>query len=51
MGSDKKRVAGKLRWVIPVRGGGVTIRDDVSRDQFIQALRRVTSAPAEISQS
>lgn len=29
LGSDKKRVAGRQRFVLPVSDGGVTIRDDV----------------------
>lgn len=29
LGSDKKRSAGRQRWIVPVAGGGVTIRDDV----------------------
>lgn len=42
LGSDKKRAAGKLRWVLPVTGGGVTIRDDVSVDIVEQALHAVS---------
>ena len=42
LGSDKKRAAGKLRWVLPASGGGVTIRDDVPVDIVQQALRAVS---------
>lgn len=42
LGSDKKRAAGKLRWVLPLAGGGVTIRDDVPVEVVQQALCAVT---------
>jgi 3-dehydroquinate synthetase len=29
IGSDKKRARGRQRWVLPLTGGGVEIRDDV----------------------
>jgi adenosine kinase len=38
--SDKKRAAGRLRWVLPLGGGGVTIRDDVPE----ACCRRCTSS-------
>lgn len=41
MKSDKKRVAGKQRFVLPVSGGGVTIRTDVSDADVAAALRSV----------
>ncbi len=48
LSSDKKRAAGKLRWVLPISGGGVTIRDDVPAEATRQALLSVTKqrAPA-----
>ena len=39
--SDKKRVAGKQRFVLPLDGGGVTIRVDVPSDYVAQALASV----------
>jgi len=39
--SDKKRAAGRLRWVLPLGGGGVTIRDDVPETVVADALRAV----------
>lgn len=39
--SDKKRVAGKQRYVLPVGTGGVTIRDDVPESAVDQALAAV----------
>jgi 3-dehydroquinate synthase len=41
-GSDKKRSAGTLRWVLPTNGGGVRIRDDISRETVQRALDRVS---------
>jgi shikimate kinase/3-dehydroquinate synthase len=42
--SDKKRVAGRQRYVLPLDGGGVTIRDDVT-DQAVSNALAVVSAP------
>ena len=42
--SDKKRAAGKIRWVLPLAGGGVTIRDDVPLATVQAALEAVTPA-------
>lgn len=39
--SDKKRVAGRQRYVLPIDGGGVVIRDDVSEQAAAEALRSV----------
>jgi 3-dehydroquinate synthase len=44
MTSDKKKVAGKLRWVLPKPEGGVAIRDDVEPARVADALRLVTDA-------
>ncbi|MCS7221404.1 MAG: 3-dehydroquinate synthase [Anaerolineae bacterium] len=41
MGTDKKRAAGQLRFVIPEEIGRVVIADGVSREQAISALRAV----------
>ncbi|MDQ3692660.1 MAG: 3-dehydroquinate synthase [Chloroflexota bacterium] len=41
LGSDKKRAAGNLRWVLPVSTGGVTIRDDVPMPTVVNSLRSV----------
>jgi 3-dehydroquinate synthetase len=41
LGSDKKRVAGRQRYVLPIDGGGVTIRDNVSDQSVWQALATV----------
>ena len=45
IGSDKKRTAGRQRWVLPVAGGGVTIRDDVDGATVAAALAAVTFWP------
>ncbi|MFT4037957.1 MAG: 3-dehydroquinate synthase [Thermomicrobiales bacterium] len=42
--ADKKRVAGKQRYVLPLDGGGVALRDDVPDDAVLAALRRVNRA-------
>jgi shikimate kinase / 3-dehydroquinate synthase len=42
LGSDKKRAAGTLRWVLPVTGGGVTIRDEVPMSAVVAALNEVS---------
>lgn len=44
--SDKKRVAGRQRYVLPLRGGGVTLRDDVPEDVVSRALSSVNSKRA-----
>jgi shikimate kinase/3-dehydroquinate synthase len=43
LGSDKKRVAGQQRYVLPVDGGGVIVRDDVPDGAVRNALRTVNS--------
>jgi shikimate kinase/3-dehydroquinate synthase len=43
LGSDKKRVAGRQRYVLPVDGGGVTIRENVTEDAVRQALGTVSA--------
>ena len=42
--SDKKRVAGRQRYVLPVDGGGVIIRDDVTDEAVRNALATVNAA-------
>jgi shikimate kinase / 3-dehydroquinate synthase len=42
--SDKKRVAGRQRFVLPVDGGGVVIRDDVTDEAIGEALTTVNTA-------
>jgi shikimate kinase/3-dehydroquinate synthase len=44
LGSDKKRVAGRQRFVLPLDGGGVVIRDDVADKAVREALRVVNTA-------
>jgi shikimate kinase/3-dehydroquinate synthase len=44
MMSDKKRVAGGLRWVLPLATGGVELRSDVPEAEVRRALAEVTSA-------
>ena len=44
LGSDKKRVAGRQRYVLPIDGGGVIIRDDVTDDAVREALATVNAA-------
>jgi 3-dehydroquinate synthetase len=41
---DKKRVAGRQRFVLPVDGGGVVIRDDVTDKAVDEALTTVNTA-------
>jgi shikimate kinase / 3-dehydroquinate synthase len=41
LGSDKKRVAGQQRYILPVDGGGVVIRDDVTDEAVRNALTTV----------
>ncbi len=43
--SDKKKTAGNLRWVLPLRDGGVTMRADVPLDVVRSALQGVTTRP------
>ena len=43
LGSDKKRVAGRQRYVLPIDGGGVVIRDDVTEDVVRKALASVNA--------
>jgi 3-dehydroquinate synthase len=43
IGSDKKRAAGRQRWVLPLSAGGVTIRDDVPEAMVREALLGVTA--------
>jgi shikimate kinase/3-dehydroquinate synthase len=40
--SDKKRIAGRQRFVLPLDGGGVTIRDDVPDAAVAQVLSSVS---------
>ena len=48
LGSDKKRVAGRQRFVLPIDGGGVIMRDDVADEAVREALATVNSAgPSE----
>ena len=42
LGSDKKRIGGRQRFVLPLDGGGVTIRDDVPDEAVQAALAAVT---------
>jgi shikimate kinase / 3-dehydroquinate synthase len=44
--SDKKRIAGKQRYVLPTDGGGVVLRDDVSELEVEEALASVNSLAA-----
>ena len=44
MGSDKKRVAGRQRWVLPVSDGGVVLRSDVPDEAVRQALSVILQA-------
>ena len=44
--SDKKRVAGKQRYILPLEGGGVVMRDDVPEEAVVAALRSVNRAIA-----
>jgi shikimate kinase / 3-dehydroquinate synthase len=43
LGSDKKRVAGRQRYVLPTDGGGVILRDDVTDEAVRDALATVNS--------
>ncbi len=44
LASDKKRVAGKQRFLLPIGGGGVVVRDDVPSTAVKHALSTVNSA-------
>ncbi|MDQ2655561.1 MAG: 3-dehydroquinate synthase [Chloroflexota bacterium] len=44
--SDKKRVAGRQRYILPLDGGGVVMRDDIPEDAVLVALRSVNRAIA-----
>lgn len=44
LGSDKKRAAGKLRWVLPVTGGGVALWEEVPMAAVAAALDEVSEA-------
>jgi shikimate kinase/3-dehydroquinate synthase len=41
LGSDKKRVAGAQRWVLPTAGGGVVLRDGVAEETVRGALESI----------
>ncbi len=44
--SDKKRVAGRQRYILPLDGGGVVMRDDLPEEAVLAALRSVNRAIA-----
>jgi shikimate kinase/3-dehydroquinate synthase len=44
LGSDKKRVSGRQRYILPRTGGGVIMCDDLTADMVIQGLRTVKSS-------
>jgi 3-dehydroquinate synthase len=44
LGSDKKRKAGRLRWVLPMQDGGVTMNEEVPIEVVRQALMEVIEA-------
>ncbi|CAA9551575.1 MAG: 3-dehydroquinate synthase [uncultured Thermomicrobiales bacterium] len=46
LGSDKKRIGGRLRWVLPIAGGGVVVRDDVPAAAVDAALMAVSESVA-----
>jgi 3-dehydroquinate synthetase len=46
LGSDKKRIAGWQRYILPVAGGGVVSRDDVLNDAVRDALATVSARVA-----
>jgi 3-dehydroquinate synthetase len=46
LGSDKKRAAGRVRWVLPLVDGGVALRDDVPPAAVEAALRAVMAEPS-----
>ena len=41
MGSDKKRVGGQVRFVLPVRLGEVTVRSGITQEEFVTAWDEV----------
>lgn len=43
LGSDKKRVGGRQRWIVPVAKGGVVARDDVPAAVVREALAAVST--------
>jgi shikimate kinase/3-dehydroquinate synthase len=43
LASDKKRVAGRQRYILPIDGGGVIIRDDIPEDAVHNALATVNA--------
>lgn len=46
LGSDKKRSAGRQRWVLPLAGGGVELRDNVPASSVREALAAVLEPAA-----
>jgi shikimate kinase/3-dehydroquinate synthase len=46
LGSDKKRIAGRQRFVLPLDGGGVEIREQVPEPHVRGALEHVTAGAA-----
>jgi 3-dehydroquinate synthetase len=42
IGNDKKKRSGRLRWVLPLNAGGVTISEDVPLEVARAALEEVT---------
>ncbi len=44
--SDKKRVAGRQRFILPLDGGGVVMRDDLPEEAVLAALHAVNRAIA-----
>ena len=46
--SDKKRVAGRQRYVLPAEPGGVEIRDDVPDSLVRSALATINAAAAVV---
>ena len=46
LGSDKKRKAGRLRWVLPIQDGGVTLSEDVPVEIVQEALLEVIEPSA-----
>lgn len=47
LGSDKKRRQGKQRWVVPLHGGGVALRDDVPFETVQSAIGATTREPGD----
>ncbi len=44
MSSDKKKAAGKQRWVLPVQAGGVVLTSEVRAESVTRAIARVTTS-------